>query len=76
MTTFYDPRYQTWNGWASLICEQYAAQSLGNPPDEKSWMIWADAIKGIDLFAKNGIPGPELYDNWQDWAAQFSAIME
>jgi hypothetical protein len=76
MTTFYDPRYHTWNGWASLICEQYAAQSLGLPPEEKYWRVWADAVKGIDLFARNGIPSPDIYEHWQDWAAQFSSIME
>jgi hypothetical protein len=75
MPTFYDPRYQTWNGWASLICEEYADQSLDQPGDEANWALWADAVKGIDTFAKNGIPAPELYDNWQDWAAQFSSIM-
>jgi hypothetical protein len=75
MVTFYDPRYQTWKGWASLICEQYASQSLGDPPDEESWKTWADGVVGIDTFAKNGIPSPNFYDNWQDWAAQFGSIM-
>jgi hypothetical protein len=75
MAVFYDPRYQTWHGWASLICEQYAAQSLGEPSDEKSWVSWANNLKGIDTFAKNGIPSPALYDNWQEWAMQFGAIM-
>lgn len=75
MGIFYDPRYQTWENWASLICEQYASQNLGQGGDENSWRIWANNLKGIDTFAKNGIPGPEMYETWQDWAAQFGAIM-
>jgi hypothetical protein len=27
----YDPRYHTFESWASLMCEQYAAQQLAIP---------------------------------------------
>jgi len=36
----YDPRYHTFESWAS----------------------------GIDVFTNEGIPGPFIYDDWQEWA--------
>jgi hypothetical protein len=64
----YDPRYHTWDSWASLMCEAYAGQQLGIPAGEEQWQSWAASLKAIDLFVNEGIPGPYIYDNWKDWA--------
>ena len=65
----YDPRYHTFSSWASLMCEQYAAQQLAIPDANTDWKEWASVLKAIDVFTNEGIPGPYVYDNWQDWAA-------
>jgi len=64
----YDPRYHTFESWASLMCEQYAAQQLCIPDANTDWKDWASALKAIDVFANEGIPGPFIYDDWQEWA--------
>jgi hypothetical protein len=64
----YDPRYHTFESWASLMCEQYAAQQLCIPDATTNWKDWASALKAIDVFANEGIPGPFIYDDWQEWA--------
>ena len=64
----YDPRYHTFESWASLMCEQYAAQQLCIPDASTNWQDWASALKAIDVFANEGIPGPFIYDDWQEWA--------
>ena len=64
----YDPRYHTWDSWASLMCELYAAQNIGAPRIEDNWRDWAMGLKGIDIFANESIPDPDIYDNWFDWA--------
>ena len=64
----YDPRYHTWDSWASLMCEAYAGQQLSIPNGEKDWKIWAAGVKGIDIFANEAIPDPYQFDKWSDWA--------
>ena len=68
MSVFYDPRYQTWDDWAALMCEAYASQNLEIPNGEENWKGWAAGFVGIDLFAKDGMPNPYGYDDWQEWA--------
>jgi len=64
----YDPRYHTFESWASLMCEQYAAQQLCIPEPSTNWQDWASALKAIDVFTNEGIPGPYIYHDWQYWA--------
>lgn len=65
----YDPRFHTWDSWASLMVEAYAAQQLAIPSGEDTWRQWAQGLKAIDVFTNEAIPGPDGFDNWQDWAA-------
>jgi hypothetical protein len=64
----YDPRYHTFESWASLMCELYAAQQLEIPTADTDWKEWAAGLKAIDVFTNEGIPGPYIFENWQDWA--------
>lgn len=63
----YDPRYLSWEEWASLMCEAYGGQNLEIPGPENTWKSWASGLKAIDIFVNEGIPGPDIYQNWQDW---------
>ena len=65
----YDPRYHTWDSWTSLMCEAYAAQQLSSNTPEEEWKEWAAGLKAIDVFTNEGIPGPYIFENWQDWAS-------
>jgi len=64
----YDPRYHTFESWAALMCEAYAAQQLQIGVLEENWKEWAAGLKGIDVFQNEAIPGPYVFENWQDWA--------
>lgn len=64
----YDPRYHTFDSWASLMVEAYAGQQLTIPNGEENWKSWAVGVQAIDLFANEAIPNPYLFSNWQDWA--------
>lgn len=69
LATVYDPRYHTWDSWASLMCEAYAGQQLSIPAGEEHWKEWAAGLKAIDIFVNEAIPGPYNFENWQDWAS-------
>jgi len=64
----YDPRNHTFDSWASLMCELYAAQQLAIPNANTDWKEWASSLKAIDVFSNEGIPSPFMYDDWHEWA--------
>ena len=65
----YDPRFQTFESWAALMCEAYAAQNLQVPILDVDWKSWGAGLKAIDIFANEGIPEPYQFDEWDEWAA-------
>ena len=65
----YDPRYHTFESWAALMCEAYAAQNLQVPISDVDWKSWGAGLKAIDIFANEGIPEPYQFDEWDEWAA-------
>ena len=69
MSVLYDPRYQTWDSWASLMCEAYGSQQLAIPDGEENWKGWAAGLLAIDVFTNQGVPSPYIFDEWQDWAS-------
>jgi len=64
----YDPRYHTFESWASLMCELYANQQLQIPSPEVDWKSWGVGLKGIDVFTNEAIPEPYNFEDWQEWA--------
>jgi len=64
----YDPRNHTFESWASLMCELYAAQQLMIPSADTDWKEWANGLKAIDVFTNEGAPSAEGFQEWQDWA--------
>lgn len=39
LAVVYDPRYQTWDNWSSLMVESYAAQNLQIGVPEENWKL-------------------------------------
>jgi len=70
LAVVYDPRYQTWDNWSSLMVEAYAAQNLQIGLKEEDWRDWASGLTAIDIFQNESIPNPYLFENWKDWAAE------
>ena len=64
----YDPRFHTFESWASLMVELYAAQQLEIPTPLTDWKVWGDGIKAIDVFTNEAIPSTDQFDDWQEWA--------
>ena len=49
----YDPRFHTFESWACLMVEQYAAQQLAIPDANTDWKLWGDGLKAIDVFTND-----------------------
>jgi hypothetical protein len=65
----YDPRYHTFDSWASLMVELYSPQQLEIPNQFTDWKVWGNGLSAIDVFANEAIPRTDQFDNWQDWAS-------
>ena len=65
----YDPRFHTFDSWASLMVEAYAAQQLQIPTPDLEWKSWAAGLLAIYVFVNEAIPDPYQYEEWQDWAS-------
>lgn len=64
----YDPRYHTFESWASLMCELYAANQIEIPTSLTDWKVWGNGLKAIDVFTNEAIPDTSAFDDWQVWA--------
>lgn len=64
----YDPRFHTFESWASLMCEQYGAQNLEIPNANTDWKAWGDGLSSIDVFTNEAIPRTDQFEDWYDWA--------
>jgi hypothetical protein len=71
----YDPRNHDFVSWASLMVELYSAQNLEIPNERTDWLAWANGLKGIDVFANEGVPTGDAFDNWHDWAEALVAAV-
>jgi hypothetical protein len=71
----YDPRYHTFDSWASLMVEQYAAQQLEIPNNQTDWKLWGQGLLAIDIFTNEGVPNPSQYEKWEDWATALLGAM-
>jgi hypothetical protein len=71
----YDPRYLSWDQWASLMVEAYGGQQLEIPGAEDTWRDWASGFNGIGLFGSDGVPNPNNFERWQDWAQALVGIV-
>lgn len=69
LALIYDPRGHTFESWAALMCEAYAAQQLMIPYPMMDWKEWANGLCALDVFMNNGIPNAIGYEDWQDWAS-------
>jgi hypothetical protein len=66
----YDPRFHTFDSWASLMCELYSTQQLEIPTPHTDWKLWGNGIRAIDVFANEAIPMTDAFNNWQEWAQE------
>ena len=71
----YDPRFHTFDSWASLMVEQYGANQLEIPTPQTDWRLWGNGLKAIDIFTNEAIPSTDQYENWYDWAEALLAAI-
>lgn len=69
------PTQMSWDDWNGNLVIYYGREPVPHDPDENNWKMVAKDIADLSTFASYPVPDPDLYANWQDWAMEFTEII-
>ena len=64
--------WQTWNGNLVMF---YSEELIPYTIDELDWKFVAKNVSQLPTFNVYPVPDPDLFENWQDWASEFTLII-
>lgn len=68
------PDYMSWEDWNGNLI-MYYGEELIPYMQEADWKVTANNVAQLPTFMSYPVPLPDSYDNWQDWARQFTLII-
>ena len=70
----FTPDYMSWEDWNGNLVMFYGEEPIPVLP-EADWKAVADNVAQLPTFLNYPVPDPALYTNWQDWAYEFTEII-
>lgn len=72
-----DPRGLDLMSWADQVVPRVNAYgNIGRLERPEDWRAWALQIASLTEMQKQGVPSPNEFAEWQDWAYQFCQIFD
>ena len=68
------PDYMDWTSYNGNLVMYYGQEPIPYS-SEDDWAVTANSMTQLPVFASYPIPDPSQFDSWQDWARQFSLIV-
>jgi len=68
------PEYSTWENWNGNLIMYYGEEPIPYV-EEQDWKVTANNVAQLPTFSVYPVPLPDLYENWQDWAREFTLII-
>lgn len=68
------PSYSNWEDWNGNLIMFYGEEPIPVLP-EAEWKSVANNVAQLPTFLNYPVPSPDLYENWQDWANEFTEII-
>jgi hypothetical protein len=68
------PEQTDWQSFNGNLIMYYGQEPLPIS-NELNWHDTARNLVQFPAFASYGIPNPDLFENWQDWAQQFVLLV-
>ena len=68
------PDYMSWDEWNENLLIYYGQRNIQLSPEE-DWRIGAYNIVQSPVFGRYPIPDPDTFNTWQDWAMEFTTII-
>jgi hypothetical protein len=64
----------SWEDWNGNLIMYFGEEPIPYSP-EIDWKVTANNVAQLPTFASYPVPIPETYENWQDWALEFTLII-
>lgn len=68
------PQNMTWEEWNGNLLIFYSQEPIPYH-QEPDWKITAKNVAQLPTFMPYPVPDPERFDHWQDWANEFTLIV-
>ena len=68
------PDYMSWEDWNGNLAIYYSQEHIMFQP-EVNWKQAAQHVSSLAVFEPYPVPSPEAFENWQDWAREFTLII-
>lgn len=68
------PDYMSWEDWNGNLAIYYGQRNITFVPEE-GWRQGAENIVQSPLFSRFPVPDPSTFETWQDWAYEFTNII-
>ena len=68
------PSGMDWEAWNGNLVMYYSEEPIPYNT-EVDWRITAKNVSQLPTFAAYPVPDPDLFQNWQDWAYEFTLII-
>ena len=70
----FSPNGMSWEDWNGNLIMFYGQEPIGYLPEDQ-WRQVAHGIGQLTTFQVFPVPNPEAFENWQDWALEFTQII-
>jgi hypothetical protein len=70
----YIPDYTNWEDWTGNMIIHYGQENI-MLSSEEDWKEGALNMAKMEKFGSYPVPNPEFFENWQDWAKEFTLII-
>lgn len=68
------PQFMAWEDWNGGLLHYYGEEPIPMLP-EAEWRQVALSVGQLATFINYPVPSPDMYEHWQDWANDFSQII-
>lgn len=68
------PAGSDWQSWNGNLAMFFGQEPIPYLPEEE-WRVVAKNVAQLPVFSASPVPDPELFQNWQDWASEFTLII-
>lgn len=69
------PAGSDWQSWNGNLVMFFSEELIPYTTNELEWKFVAKNVSQLPTFMSYPVPDPDLYANWQDWASEFTLII-
>ena len=69
------PAGSDWASWNGNLVMFFSEELIPYTINENDWKFVAKNVSQLPTFNVYPVPDPDLYANWQDWASEFTLII-